>query len=42
MSGYAEGSPGHRGDLPTDIGFLQKPFTRASILEAVRAAITAT
>src|SRR5690606_19168156 len=39
MSGYAEGSPGQRGDLPSDIGFLQKPFTRASVLEAVRSAI---
>ncbi|MDX1494972.1 MAG: response regulator, partial [Longimicrobiales bacterium] len=36
MSGYAEGSPGRRDGLPPDIPFVQKPFTPAGLLSAVR------
>ena len=36
MSGYAEGSPGSRQDLPAEVGFIQKPFTPDGLLQAVR------
>ncbi len=36
MSGYATGSPGTRDELPSDITFVQKPFTPAELLEGVR------
>ncbi|MDX1632887.1 MAG: PAS domain S-box protein, partial [Thermoanaerobaculia bacterium] len=32
MSGYTEESPGSRGDLPPDVGFIQKPFTPETLL----------
>ncbi len=37
MSGYAEGSPGSRVDLPTDVVFLPKPFTPDALLRALAA-----
>ncbi len=37
MSGYAEGSPGSRVDLPADVVFLQKPFTPEGLLRALDA-----
>ena len=36
MSGYAEGSPGSRRDLPPEIAFVQKPFSAESLVETVR------
>jgi CheY-like chemotaxis protein len=36
MSGYAEGSPGSRQDLPQEVGFIQKPFTPEGLVEVVR------
>jgi CheY-like chemotaxis protein len=35
MSGYATGSPGTRGELPSDITFIQKPFTPDGLLERI-------
>lgn len=40
MSGYAEGSPGRRGDLSSDVRFIQKPFSPEALLEVVREALT--
>lgn len=37
MSGYAEGSPGSRVDLPADVIFLPKPFTPDALLRALAA-----
>jgi PAS domain S-box-containing protein len=37
MSGYAEGSPGSRVDLPADVIFLSKPFTPDALLRALAA-----
>ncbi len=37
VSGYAEGSPGQRGDLPEEVAFLQKPFTPDGLTAAVAA-----
>jgi PAS domain S-box-containing protein len=37
MSGYAEGSPGSRVDLPTDVVFLPKPFTPDALMRALAA-----
>lgn len=39
MSGYAIDSPGHPTNLPTDIPFLQKPFTRGDLIQVVRGAL---
>lgn len=39
MSGYAEGSPGRRGDLPAEVYFLQKPFSTETLAATVREAI---
>ncbi|MDX1567303.1 MAG: response regulator, partial [Longimicrobiales bacterium] len=39
MSGYAEGSPGRRGDLPSAIYFVQKPFTAEDLVETLRTAL---
>jgi two-component SAPR family response regulator len=38
MSGYAEGSPDRRVDLPPEVVFLPKPFTRDALLRALDAA----
>ena len=35
MSGYAEGSPGSRQDLPSEIAFIPKPFTPEALLREV-------
>ena len=35
MSGYAEGSPDRRVDLPVEVAFVQKPFTAESLLRAL-------
>ncbi len=37
MSGYAEGSPVSRVDLPTDVVFLPKPFTPDALMRALAA-----
>jgi CheY-like chemotaxis protein len=42
MSGYSADSPGHRGDLPPDIPFIQKPFTPADLVESLRAVLGTT
>ncbi len=39
MSGYAEGSPGQRGDLPPDIAFIQKPFDPVELVDTLRRAL---
>lgn len=39
MSGYADDPPGHAGDLPADLPFLQKPFTPESLVHAVKKAL---
>ena len=39
MSGYDKESPGHRGDLPSEIAFIQKPFTPEALVRAVRRAL---
>lgn len=35
MSGYAEGSPDRRMDLPPEVAFVQKPFTADALLRAL-------
>lgn len=35
MSGYADGSPGTRQDLPADIPFIQKPFSPEELVRVV-------
>jgi two-component system, cell cycle sensor histidine kinase and response regulator CckA len=35
MSGYAEGSPGARKDLPLEVAFIPKPFTPEALLRGV-------
>ncbi len=41
MSGYADDSPGHPGDLPPDIPFLPKPFAVGTLLRAIAEAMGA-
>ncbi|MFO7893056.1 MAG: PAS domain S-box protein [Longimicrobiales bacterium] len=36
MSGYAAGSPGRTADIPPEAGFIEKPFTPASLVDRVR------
>ncbi len=38
-SGYDRSSPGHRGELPPSVGFLQKPFTTEALIAALRKAM---
>ncbi|MDZ7780203.1 MAG: response regulator [Gemmatimonadota bacterium] len=38
MSGYADGSPGSRQDLPSAISFIQKPFTPDELRTIMRQA----
>lgn len=39
MSGFAGGSDGTAANLPEGVGYLAKPFTRAVLLDAIRAAL---
>ncbi len=39
MSGYAGASPGHPGDLPPDVPFVQKPFAAADLVAILRTVI---
>ena len=41
MSGYTEDALGQRGVLSPETAFLNKPFTPASLREAVRAVLDA-
>jgi DNA-binding NtrC family response regulator len=36
MSGYAEGSPGKRKDLPEEVAFIQKPFSPDGLVDSIR------
>ncbi|HUG37649.1 MAG TPA: PAS domain S-box protein, partial [Candidatus Limnocylindrales bacterium] len=38
-SGYDQVSPEHKGDLPREVDFLQKPFTTEALVAAIRNAI---
>jgi FixJ family two-component response regulator len=40
MSGYTEHAAISHGELKDDAGFLQKPFTRETLVEAVRRALS--
>jgi hypothetical protein len=35
MTGYSQEVISHRGTLPADSNFLQKPFTRRALLEEI-------
>ncbi|MDX1567300.1 MAG: PAS domain-containing protein, partial [Longimicrobiales bacterium] len=39
MSGYDHDSPGRRGDLPSDVGFIQKPFSPEELVEVLGRAL---
>jgi CheY-like chemotaxis protein len=38
-SGYADDSPGHPGDLASDIPFIQKPFSSGALIAAIESAL---